>query len=213
MTDYSELKQLAEAAKNWGGEVGEGRWYTAECFKQPYFSIPDAEFLAACEPGFIRALIAENERLQGCEDVLRNLASYCGCGGYNAPEVDPEVFAKKIMDGINIFNPLAKLADQRGAECDQLKAENEALRRDVAPLDPVGGDRLPQVGSKVFIHLSREDAWVEHTVAGYYVWRSLGEDLNLHRVFVRVRDADGYLNARLLKDVRTPAAMAKGVRP
>ena len=129
MNDNTELKRLADAAKNWGGEVGEDRWYTAECFKQPYFSVPDAEFIAACDPGSIRALIAENERLQGCEEVLRQLASYCGCGGYNAPEVDPEVFAKKIMDGINILNdPLVALADKRAAERDELKLEVAGLK-------------------------------------------------------------------------------------
>lgn len=78
----------------------------------------------------IAKLRVESEHLRGCEDVLRQLASYCGAGGYNAPEVDPEVFAKKIMDGINILNdPLAQLAEKRGAERDQLKAENELLRK------------------------------------------------------------------------------------
>ena len=77
----------------------------------------------------IAKLRVESEHLRGCEDVLRQLASYCGAGGYNAPEVDPEVFAKKIMDGINILNdPLAQLAEKRGAERDSLKTENEALR-------------------------------------------------------------------------------------
>ena len=69
-------------------------------------------------------------------------------------------------------------------------------------LEPVYGDVLPQVGDKVLIHLGRSDRWVEHTVVGYYVWKDLGGDDSLHRVFVRVRSADGYLNARMLKDVR-----------
>lgn len=61
MTDYTELKRLASASKNWGGEVCEGRWYAVECFKRPYFSAQDAEFIAACDPGRVLALIAENE--------------------------------------------------------------------------------------------------------------------------------------------------------
>ncbi len=64
MNDYSELKRAASAAKNWGGEVGEQRWYLAECFKSPYFSAQDAEFIAACDPGQVLALIADNERLE-----------------------------------------------------------------------------------------------------------------------------------------------------
>jgi hypothetical protein len=43
---------------------------------------------------------------------------------------------------------------------------------------------------------------VEHTVVGYYVWGNHGLDQNVHRVFVRARDADGYLNARLLSNLR-----------
>ena len=74
-------------------------------------------------------------------------------------------------------------------------------------LDPVEGDILPAVGAKVLIHLARQDAWVEHTVAGYYVWPALKHQVregerNAHRVFVRVVDAAGYPNARLLSEVR-----------
>ena len=73
-----------------------------------------------------------------------------------------------------------------------------------APLPPVDGDILPAVGSKVLIHLASQDAWVEHTVAGYYVWPNHGLAPRVFRVFVRVRDADGYLNARSLEDIRYP---------
>jgi hypothetical protein len=34
-------------------------------------------------------------------------------------------------------------------------------------LEPVEGDLLPPLGSKVLIHLARQDAWVEHAVTGY----------------------------------------------
>lgn len=69
-------------------------------------------------------------------------------------------------------------------------------------LPPVDGDVLPGVGSTVQIHLGRSDTWAPHTVVGYYAWNDLGGNDSLHRIFVRVRDADGHLNARLLKDVR-----------
>lgn len=77
-------------------------------------------------------------------------------------------------------------------------------------LEPVYGDVLPQVGDKVLIHLGRSDRWVEHTVVGCYVWKGLGGDDSLHRVFVRVRSADGYLNARMLKDVRPLISKPEG---
>ena len=79
------------------------------------------------------------------------------------------------------------------------------------PLEPVEGDLLPAIGSKVLIHLASQDQWVEHTVAGYYVWGDLdGRENRRHRVFVRVVDADGILNARMLCDVR-PIEAAHGI--
>lgn len=78
-------------------------------------------------------------------------------------------------------------------------------------LEPVTGDVLPAIGSKVLIHLARQDEWVEHTVVGYYAWPALscqvveGEQSSLHRVFVRVVDSNGYDNARLLSECRATA--------
>lgn len=92
----------------------------------------------------------------------------------------------------------------------ELKAEVEKLRNAAAPLGPVNGDQLPAINSKVLIHLSSCDAWVEHTVVGYYAWGDLGANEYLHRVFIRVRDADGHINARLLKDVRSAASLGQG---
>ncbi|MBA6130993.1 hypothetical protein V9385_15715 [Pseudomonas juntendi] len=102
-------------------------------------------------------------------------------------------------------------------QCGCLKGDEEAQRRydeqfakpgagPSSPLPPVDGDMLPAISSKVLIHLAREDEWVEHTVVGYYVWENLRPDPGVHRVFVRVRDADGYLNARGLADIR-PAVL------
>jgi len=73
--------------------------------------------------------------------------------------------------------------------------------------EPVDGDMLPPVGTKVLIHLGRQDEWVEHTVTGYYVWPACKHQVkngekDAHRVFVRVKDARGYDNARLLSEVK-----------
>jgi hypothetical protein len=105
-----------------------------------------------------------------------------------------------------------------------LKFAREVLAQRAAPapaaanageVEPVEGDLLPPVGSKVLIHLARQDAWVEHTVVGYYVWGALSHQVkdgekDAHRVFVRVKDANGYLNARLLSGVRAAAVGAAG---
>lgn len=68
-------------------------------------------------------------------------------------------------------------------------------------LEPVVGDLLPAVGTEVLIHLASMKQWVPHTVIGYYVFSSLDGDPNAQRVFVRVRDAEGIENSRLLADV------------
>lgn len=125
--DKAQLKALAEAANAVTTDVN----ITMAVGSAPEEVKAVQDFLQQAMPKTILALLAEIERLEGCEEVLRQLASYVGSGGYNAPEVDPEVFAKKILDGINILNdPLAQLAEKRAEERDQLKAENEALRKD-----------------------------------------------------------------------------------
>lgn len=53
---------------------------------------------------------AEAARLIEAEEALRSLASYLGCGGYNAPEVDAKVFEEKIRYGIDNFVRPAKAA-------------------------------------------------------------------------------------------------------
>lgn len=62
-------------------------------------------------------------------------------------------------------------------------------------------DVLPRVGQTVLIHLARQNEWVPHQVVGFYAWPSHGGEYSLSRLFVRVRDANGLLNARLLHDV------------
>ena len=102
MSDYSDWKRLASAAKNWGGEIGEHRWYEAGCFKQLGFSVPDAEFLAGCEPGAVLALIADNETLTKIFADAPDL-----------PDTDVEWLER---------------TRRLEAERDQLKAEVETLR-------------------------------------------------------------------------------------
>ncbi|NMY04619.1 hypothetical protein HBO12_16795 [Pseudomonas sp. WS 5059] len=120
MTDHTELKRAASAAKNWGGEVGEGRWYAAECFKRPYFSIPDAEFIAACEPGAVLALIAENEQLAktaDCWDRL-NVQNKALSDSFRAERDQAEQDYKDVVGTIEL----------RDIEIAKIKAEVAGLR-------------------------------------------------------------------------------------
>ena len=78
----------------------------------------------------------------------------------------------------------------------------EALRVEHPPrMDLVPGDILPKINEWVLIHLNRQNQWVPHKVVGYYVWPGLDEP-TAFRVNVRVRDAQEYLNARSLEEVR-----------
>lgn len=97
--DKQKLKALAEAAQAWSGEIGEHRWYEGECFKQPYFGVPDAEYLAAVSPATVLALLEEIDQLRDSHEQV--------CTNYNR---------------------VSFVAGERGEERDQLKAENEALR-------------------------------------------------------------------------------------
>lgn len=97
--DKERLKALAEAAQAWSGEIGEQRWYEAGCFKQPYFGLPDAEFLTAISPVTVLALIAEIDGLH----------------------------AQHGRDSGELRKLCASRGSAR-RERDQLKAENEALR-------------------------------------------------------------------------------------
>lgn len=66
----------------------------------------------------------------------------------------------------------------------------------IPKLDPVQGDILPPLGSRVMIHFSSIKKWVPVTVVGYFAY-----DDPL-RVFVRTQDDAGVLNARGIQSIR-----------
>lgn len=112
MSDYSELKRVASLAKNWSGEIGEDEWYTACCFDKPKFSVPDAEFIAKCEPGLVLALIAEVEGLRAQH-------------GRDSAELRSLCQAR---------DDARKERDQLKAEVERLTADNTSLRGSCAKL-------------------------------------------------------------------------------
>lgn len=60
MSDYSELKRLAEAAKSSSG----GRWYTSDQLAFRAVDSDESKFVAEATPETVLALIAENEALR-----------------------------------------------------------------------------------------------------------------------------------------------------
>ena len=97
------------------------------------------------------------------------------------------------------------------------EAWQAARRAQVVPqLEPVEGDQLPQVGSRIFIRHGRDDDAHACIVTGYYVWGDLKGDKRLHRVFVRmVYEGTQTQNTRMLCDCyKTEAeALAAGPQP
>lgn len=63
-------------------------------------------------------------------------------------------------------------------------------------------NRLPAIGSVVYIHLSSLNKWVARQVCAYEVIDSLEDNDAYHRVQIHVKDSQGIANCRLLKDIR-----------
>ena len=145
MCDYSELKRLAEAAPEgpwFGPEYAPGTSYVFDVdlgtllVYESIDSEKDAclRYVAAANPAAVLTLIAENERLKTLRstterdlaqelEVWRHGPSCWNCG--DTGDVHDMVGEWRGQCDCNA----AKLIDV-AAERDQLKAENEALRKD-----------------------------------------------------------------------------------
>lgn len=205
----SELKQGLESQVVEGMRA-DAKWLRDELDKA-LLQLAEAHALLRKVRKFGWTNVEPEERARVRAEVREHLSA---SAEPSAPvEVDErKEFEKAVIDKAERFHPeLRQYGDQPDAEYRDANIEwawglwqaRAALeRKSVEPLPPVDGDLLPPIGSKVLIHLGREDKWAEHTVVGYYAWGNHGLDQNVYRVFVRVRDAEGYLNARLLRDVR-----------
>ncbi|MFJ3486600.1 ead/Ea22-like family protein [Pseudomonas sp. NPDC090202] len=121
MIDIKELKALAEAATPgpWGynGNCGFRVWSTPlDCYVFDTGTQPDAEFVAAANPAAVLELIAEIERLRDSHQQV--------CENYNK---------------------VSYASEERGRQIDQLKAENELLRR---------------LASEIGLELRKASSWI-----------------------------------------------------
>ena len=156
MSDYSELKRVAEAATP-------GPWYqhggimqvlshdcetVCETFEDDG-ECPDAQFIAAANPAAVLALIAENEQLAktaDCWDRL-NVQNKALSDSFRAERDQAEQDYKDVVGtielrDIEISKLRAEIAGLRtGYEAyeqvnAELKAENEALRKELPGIRP-----------------------------------------------------------------------------
>ncbi|SUD77861.1 hypothetical protein [Pseudomonas putida] len=118
--DKAKLKALAQAASQSRGArrvevdhngvhvIGDGSWKILSAWRTPDGKgAQSAEFAAAASPATILALLAEIEQLRESHEQV--------CTNYNR---------------------VSSTSEQRGKHIDQLKAENEVLRKQVADLSP-----------------------------------------------------------------------------
>jgi hypothetical protein len=119
MTDYSELKRLAEAATpgKWTARTDDlgyaittvGRFRIIVGSAPADDPEPDAQFIAAANPATVLALIAENERLirdAECAVAKQAHAEMIGDGFYHASEkLKAEVEALRQAAGLAVLLP------------------------------------------------------------------------------------------------------------
>lgn len=133
MTDYTELKRLAEACIAAGEYLPGEAWEEDRSYCQA--EVAFLEFVSVATPAAVQALIAENERLKTLRsaterdltqelEVWRHGPSCWNCG--DTGDVHDIVGEWRGQCDCNA----AKLIDI-ASERDQLKADNEALRSDI----------------------------------------------------------------------------------
>ena len=91
MTDYEELKRLAEAGIADAGIC----WYSSDDFTDVPFLHVDAAYIAAANPQTILALLADLERLH---QICRNVYEvWSGSEGIPIPETAPEGYMLQLL--------------------------------------------------------------------------------------------------------------------
>ncbi|GEM_PF-5345643 len=92
--------------------------------------------------------------------------------------------------------------------------DGHAISAPVPQIDPVHGDCLPPIGSRVFIRHGRDYDAHACIVTGYYAWGDLKGSKHLHRVFVRlVYEGTDTKQARMLCDCYATAEDALAAAP
>lgn len=141
----------------------------------------------------------QSEALKLVEKLRSKLLPCPFCGARARFEIDDERWEWVECSGCGIQgNRSASLME----DCKPKLAEAWNRRAQVVPqLEPVEGDQLPPVGSRIFIRHGRDDDAHACIVTGYYVWGDLKGDKRLHRVFVRmVYEGTQTQNTRMLCD-------------
>lgn len=128
MIDWSELKWLGENAIQHSEKIGEHDWYHEhEVRSLMLSSTEDAQFVSAANPEVVLALIAENERLRESDQESTEL---CDTLSALLGQIAVAVRGPEEPKSRHGFHDLPSRVKTVVTERDQLKAENEELRKD-----------------------------------------------------------------------------------
>ncbi|MEE5088429.1 hypothetical protein V2J74_27115 [Pseudomonas alliivorans] len=130
--DIEKLEALADSSQEWSEEIGEREWYAAGAFQKPYFSGPDAEFIAAASPAAVLELITNQKRMAArllrCTSCVGQGEVYSGRTSYEGYNQPPE----PIMDKCGECDGEGVLGD--AGDCISILDEVETLRAELAGL-------------------------------------------------------------------------------
>ncbi|KAA8555178.1 hypothetical protein [Pseudomonas marginalis] len=125
MTDYTELQQLAEAAK-----TEEARVIKLAASGHGWESLPaQASFRCAASPEAVLALIAENEAMAEFKAHMVSLREASGFDSWAEALVEVDKLRAQHGRDSGELRKVCAARDSARRQRDQLKAENKALRR------------------------------------------------------------------------------------
>ncbi|BCQ68219.1 hypothetical protein PEQA60_22090 [Pseudomonas sp. Eqa60] len=129
MTDYTELKRLAEDAIQHSEKIGEHDWYHENEVRSLLLSsTEDAQFVSNARPEVVLALIAERDRLKAENDSVRK---HWQNESNNVQALMAEVLRLKAenerLEGALEFKKIDAKTYREASE--RFQAENEALRK------------------------------------------------------------------------------------
>jgi hypothetical protein len=112
-------KPKSQAASCISDYPEDGEWF---CSEQCYDQHGELGCPHATHDGYRHPV--ESAKLIECERIMRELASWLGCGGYNADEFIPSEFEAKIRHGIEHLHPPAAPV-QEPVQCEPQPAVTE----------------------------------------------------------------------------------------
>ena len=77
------------------------------------YEVAHEQAIAAVKEALAQPPLPESAKLIECERIMREIASWLGCGGYNADEFIPSEFEAKIRYGIEHLHPPAAQPEER----------------------------------------------------------------------------------------------------